>query len=246
MSTADIPEYEEAISRFKKFLESESQPTELLWVFREDIYDKNHQCFVRFPPSETNQQLASILLVDAFPTDWSPDGQHILFTGEKRVGGKEEVGIWLYSFKDDKSSPLLVSPCEEEDTHYSPDGQWFAYSSDASGQTEVYIQSVPKLTQRRQVSHGGGSSPRWSPQSDELFYVTLDGTIMAIGFDRETGQLKTPAASLFKARTRFSNNRREFDVTYYGQTFFINEAIQDDANATLSLIINWTAKIKTK
>lgn len=58
MSTADIPEHEEAISRFKKFLESESHPTELLWVFREDIYCKNSQLVVRYPPPETNQQLA--------------------------------------------------------------------------------------------------------------------------------------------------------------------------------------------
>jgi Tol biopolymer transport system component len=184
---------------------------------------------------------------EAFPTDWSPDGKHLLFKGEKRLSGNEEESdIWLYSFDDDKSSPLLDSPYDEDDAHFSPDGKWFAYSSNESGQTEVYLQSFPKLSERRQVSLGGGSSPGWSHKSDELFYLALDGTIMAIEFDRETGQLKTPAASLFKARTRFSDTMREFNVTPDGQTFLINEAIEDEANASLSLITNWTSKIKTK
>ena len=68
---------------------------------------------------------------------------------------------------------------------------------------------------------------------------------MAIAFDAESGELKTPAAPLFKAKPRFLDGGHDFDVTPDGQTFLINESIQDDANAALSLLANWTAKLDT-
>ena len=182
----------------------------------------------------------------AFPQDWSPDGKSIVLNVENMVGTKQTRDIWLYSLDDDQPSPLIESPYHDDTGQFSPDGGWLAYVSNESGKPEVYLQSFPELTRRRQVSIGGGIGPRWSDQSNELFYMAPDGTIMAIGFDRESGELKTPAVPLFKARPRFSDGGQDYDVTPDGQTFLVNEVIQDDASASLSLLINWTAKIRTK
>jgi hypothetical protein len=54
----------------------------------------------------------------------------------------------------------------------SPDGRWLAYSSDESGRREVYVRSLPGVEgDRVQVSSGGGTTPAWSRDGRELFFV---------------------------------------------------------------------------
>ena len=49
-----------------------------------------------------------------------------------------------------------------------------AYSSDESGQDQVYIQAVPKNGARVQVSAAGGSQPCWRRDGKDLFYIFAD------------------------------------------------------------------------
>lgn len=170
----------------------------------------------------------------------------LVFTVHKMVGGRKTGDIWLYSVEDGEPSPLIESPYYDNNGQFSPDGRWLAYTSDESGQREIYLQSFPELTQRRQVSLGGGNGARWSDKSNELFYMTPDGTIMATRFDQESGEFEGAAVPLFKARPRFPDYGLDFDVTPDGQTFLINTAIRDDADASLSLVINWPARISAK
>ena len=66
---------------------------------------------------------------------------------------------------------------------------------------------------------------------------------MATGFNRESGELTTPAVPLLKVKPRNPEYGLDYDVTPDGQTFLINTAIQDEDESPLSLVINWTAKI---
>jgi Tol biopolymer transport system component len=178
--------------------------------------------------------------------DWSPDGEYIIFVLDKVVDIGKSGDIWLYSVDDAQALPFIDSPYHEHNCQFSPGGQWIAYTSDESGQTEVYVQSFPELTHRRQVSFGGGTGPRWSDESNELFYTTPGGVIMAAGFDHVTGDIEMSATPLFDARPRFREYGLDYDVTPDGQTFLINTAIEDQADTALSLVINWPAMIKSK
>ena len=79
--------------------------------------------------------------------------------------------------------PLLTTPFNEFQAQISPDGRWIAYASDESGRWEVYVQSFPVLGAKRAISSGGGSEPQWRRDGRELFYVTADGTLMAVDVD---------------------------------------------------------------
>src|SRR5262245_34813481 len=59
-------------------------------------------------------------------TDWSPDGKVILFD---RYDAKGNLDVWAFPLSGDKSYPLLQSPFQEGQGHFSPDGHWFAYTS---------------------------------------------------------------------------------------------------------------------
>ena len=85
--------------------------------------------------------------------------------------------LWTLS-PDGKTTPLRVTPFNEQEGQFSPGPtggpRWVAYTSDESGRNEVYVQSYPGGTNRIAVSDGGGTTPRWSADGKELFYVTGD------------------------------------------------------------------------
>ncbi len=90
--------------------------------------------------------------------------------------------------------PLTNTRFNEAQGQVSPDERWLAYMSDASGVPEVYIapltkpgEKQPELHGRMVSTHGaadvgwrGASDPRWRADGRELFYVTADGTLMAV------------------------------------------------------------------
>ena len=83
---------------------------------------------------------------------------------------------------------LLDSQAIEDDAEVS-DGRWLAYSSDESGQPEVYVRPFPNVDEGRwPISAGGGRGPVWGPNGRELFYVRREGdmtTLMVVTYDTE-------------------------------------------------------------
>ena len=45
---------------------------------------------------------------------------------------------------------------------------------------ELYAASFPSFTDKRQVSRDGGGQPLWRHDGKELFYLSLQGKLMAI------------------------------------------------------------------
>jgi eukaryotic-like serine/threonine-protein kinase len=54
-----------------------------------------------------------------------------------------------------------------------------AYQSDESGNYQVYVRPFPSGEARWMISTNGGTTPKWSPRGDELFYLEGD-TLMAV------------------------------------------------------------------
>ena len=111
-------------------------------------------------------------------TDWSRDGRFLLF---QRVGPKTNLDIWVLAYgTDDQPSPLVQTEFDERDAQFSPDGKWIAYSSFASGQSEIHVQPFPGPGASSPISISGGAQPRWRSDGKELFYIALDGRLMAV------------------------------------------------------------------
>ena len=60
---------------------------------------------------------------------------------------------------------------------------WIAYDFDDSGRREIYVQAFepgkPASPARWQISNGGGMMPRWRGDGKEIFYLSLEGKMMA-------------------------------------------------------------------
>ena len=83
--------------------------------------------------------------------------------------------------------PFLRTEFDEGQGYFSPDGRWVAYYSDESGRYEIYVRpfsagSPGSLQRRPQVAGfaAGGVEPRWRADGRELYYVALDGKLMAV------------------------------------------------------------------
>ena len=71
---------------------------------------------------------------------------------------------------------FLETPATEQNPSLSPNGRWLAYTSDESGQGEVYVRPFPGPGGRSQVSTDGGTNPVWAHDGGEIFYISTSGS----------------------------------------------------------------------
>ena len=126
----------------------------------------------------------------------------------------------------------------------SPDGQWVAYTSDESGQEEVYVRPFPNVDDGRSlVSQDGGGKAVWGPDSRELFCQGKDGALIAVTSDADPTFSPGNLDTLFDGPSRLpsSASGSAFDVLPDGQRFLIAREIESAASAQPQLIVvqNW-------
>ena len=89
------------------------------------------------------------------PYAFSPDGNYLVFLEMDPETGMD-FGVRSMD-ADGASKPLLTTEFDEGNAEISPNGQWLAYQSNASGQDEIYVRPFPDVDSGRwQISRGGG------------------------------------------------------------------------------------------
>ena len=176
------------------------------------------------------------------PTDCSPDGRFILF---ENYGPKGGVDIWVLPlFGDGKAYPVLQTEFSESQGHFSPDGRWFAYTSDESGKNEVYVQSFPPSGGQWQVSTGGGAQPHWRRDGKELFYIAADRKLMAVEVSLTSTFGTSAPKALFQTQVVRYGAPNRYVVTGDGQRFLVNSPVEEVSQTPITVVLNWTASLK--
>ena len=117
---------------------------------RETVYDANDQ-------------------VNLFNLDWSPDGEHILISGEAADRSAFLATLNL----EDKTLQRLVTLNWERPrrAEYSPDGRFIAYDSSKGGDRKIYLISADGAQERVLVdSPGQDDSPLWTRDGRFLLF----------------------------------------------------------------------------
>ena len=108
----------------------------------------------------------------------APDGS-VVVVAELNQGSFNLITVSLTG--DPVSEDLLVTEFNEARSALSPNGDWLAYNSDASGVNEVYVRPFPDADSAlHPISTNGGTAPLWAPDGRELFYVDSDGRLLAV------------------------------------------------------------------
>ena len=175
-------------------------------------------------------------------TDWTADGRFILFESQNPKTAVDLMVLPL--FGDRKPYPLLQGEFSESQGRVSPDGRWFAYTSNESGKNEVYVQSFPPTGGKWQISTTGGAQPHWRRDGKEVFYMAPDRKLMAVdvklGAAFETSAPKT----LFQTQVVRPEAPNRYVVTEDGQRFLVNSSLEEVSQTPITVILNWNAQLK--
>jgi Tol biopolymer transport system component len=193
-----------------------------------------------------------------YPAFWVNDGKALLV--ERATVGQADYDIGLLPIEGDRQwSPLLQEEYAEVQPRVSPNEQWMAYTSNESGQYEIYLLSFPEVNQvRKQVSVNGGDSPIWSSDGRELFYRNGDAVFLRTVKSEPTLQIGEPQ-ELFQGKylsadltgNDFISN--PWDISPNDKKFLMIKPIETSAEEPeaqnprkIIVVTNWIEELKKK
>ena len=177
--------------------------------------------------------------------DWSRDGRYVLY---ESFDPETKRDLWVAQVTPDgqpvegmQPKPYLRGPSSEWHGRFSPDQGWVAYDSDETGRSEVYIASFPDARRRLQVTSGGGTFPQWGPQGRELFYISGDGMLTAIGLKNVAGGLEPSSPRPLFPLTARTYIASPFEVSPDGKRFLVHQA---EPGTAIDVVLNWPAMLR--
>ena len=185
----------------------------------------------------------SLVVRNAMPLGWSPDGASLLCTpGAPLSSGWTTLA--RCPLDGGAPEPLMHFDSGVTAMDFSPDGRWLTYVSEESGRPEVYVRRYPDGADRARVSTGGGSQPRWRRDMRELFYLAPGGKLMGArvqsGARLEIGMPQV-LSELRALASRQITDRQQYTTTD-GQRFLVNEPAGTERTG-LTAVLNWTDAI---
>ena len=177
---------------------------------------------------------------DKRPHSWSRDGKYLLYSDTSE--------LWVLPLEGERR-PVRMSDTATGSAnrgHFSPDMHWVAYDSRASGQSEVYVRRFSPDGEQMRVSTNGGFDAQWRGDGKELFFLDMEGTLMAASvnanerFDAAvpTPLFETPlrgrAATAYAARSSYA-------VAADGQRFLFAHGVGEAGTSPIIVVINWAA-----
>jgi hypothetical protein len=139
--------------------------------------------------------------------------------------------------------PFLQTPSDELFPQLSPERRWMAYTSDISGQREVWVRAFPAADRETLISTVGGEQPRWSSDGKELFFEAGDGklNVVAVNAQRDmfTASPPRPLFDMYLAPTE-NGAQFQYDVSADGNRFLLVSRSSPAKASLLSVIVNWS------
>jgi serine/threonine protein kinase/Tol biopolymer transport system component len=181
------------------------------------------------------------------PVNWSSDGKYIVYSTLVPGNGQNKVDTWVMeNFGERKTRPFLESKFDKAQARISPDSRFLAYATNDTGIYQIMVQTFPDPNGGKwQITADGGIEPKWRRDGRELYYLGLDGKMMAVQVkpDRTFG---TPSV-LFQTplpvgRDIATPRYRRYDVAPDGR-FLIAAPV---ANSAVVAVVNWTSGLGGK
>jgi Tol biopolymer transport system component len=174
------------------------------------------------------------------PNDWSPDGRSLIYYVPDPSTGTD---LWVLPMDTRRPRVFLQTEANELWAQFSPDGQWVAFQSNATGRYEIYVRRFDGQGGTVPVSTTGGVYPRWSRDGRELYFVAPDARLMASRIDAAATTLQAGEPVPLFATQKLGGgqnviaNGHQYDVASDGR-FLVN--VDTEASAPpIVLMINW-------
>jgi Tol biopolymer transport system component len=189
--------------------------------------------FIRSASSSGADEVLLTSSVGKAPQDWTADGR-LLFS-QAPSGDLWETPL------DGNRRPRRVlevhatpvSDGHEVQARLSPDRRLIAWSSNVTGQWQVFVDRYPQSGRPLQVSVSGGDQPRWNPNGREVFY-RAERAVMAATITGHPLRLTSVPVPVITAGEK---ELIDFAPTRAG--FILNVAAERTPASTLNVVLNW-------
>ncbi len=166
-----------------------------------------------------------------------------------RQGLPLQGDLWVLPLDAErKPQPFLTTEFNERHSMFSPDGKWIAFTSDRSGQDDVYVKAYPGPGGIVPISSDGGTQPMWAHSGKELFYRNGNKMMVVSVRTEPTFEAQTPTV-LFEGSYSYGTYdlTPQYDVSPDDQRFVMVKESSDAGERPLTQIIvvqNWFEELK--
>jgi hypothetical protein len=178
---------------------------------------------------------------------WSPDGKWLIFQTD--VGSHGSVGIFAIRPGIDTAPARLVGTTfSEMSPALSPDGRWLAYTSNETGENEIYVVPFPNTGAAKwAISAGGGTEPLWSHRGSELFYRDSSGNLVGVEVNSNPTFSLGRSATLFPAAGFASLQfTPQYGVAPDDRRFLMIRPLAASVPDKLIVVENWFEELRAK
>ncbi|MEO8168212.1 MAG: S9 family peptidase, partial [bacterium] len=105
----------------------------------------------------------------------SPDGKWVAYTlaTPDLAANKTSTDIWIVPAGGGSAQQLTNHPAQDRHPAWSPDGQWIAFESTRSGESQIWLMRPDGRDQRQFTSVSTeASTPVWSPNGKMIAFVS--------------------------------------------------------------------------
>jgi serine/threonine-protein kinase len=200
---------------------------------------------------------AEQLTQDAFaiPKAFTLDGKGLVFIDIKGPRGPESGvdrgDVMLLPLAGERRpQPLVRTQFSEMHAELSPDGRWLAYTSNESGQQQIFVRPFPNVEANKWLV-AGGSRPIWARTGRELFFVSA-GAVMSVPVTA------TPTLTFGKPNKVIDGpyfldptaESRPYDASADGQRFLMfkqdSGAGDPQGSSRFVVVLNWLEELKQR
>jgi hypothetical protein len=125
---------------------------------------------------------------------------------------------------------------------FSPTAPLLAYSSDRTGQDEVYLRRFPTDAARWTLTHEGGSLPAWSADGTEVFYRAPDGAIWSVPVRARPEVTVGPPRKELDAAESGAETLRGFELSADGKRILVVRRSDAGHNMHLIVVRDWLSE----
>ncbi len=174
-----------------------------------------------------------------WPMAWSPDGSTLMF---RRSDPDGNIGLWTMRFPreaggEPAAQKFLQTHGNIVTATFSPDGRWVAFSSDESGEMQIYVVRSDDPGRRWRVSDLPGRVLEWPDGGREIFF--LSGSQVFSATVSTTGNLfrVEQTRELFAGNFQFYSDLGGCGVSPDGQQFVMFQRQGGPSDSALTHLV---------
>jgi hypothetical protein len=180
-----------------------------------------------------------------FHSAWLPDGSGLIVNSSN--GPKADIFLLPLPIdgKMQLLRPLRVTSHAERDGDLSPDGRVLAYSSNESGQNDIYVAPFDRgqLGVAQQVSNGACGRAVWVGR--RLYYCARPGKLMAVDVTGSSA-LSVSAAKEMYDLVALRVPLQGWDVLADGRLLAIQRHVSEERLPSINLVLNWGGELRAR